>query len=229
MDRSTDSRPVPSGRKFNLLANDVQRHDHAPLPPPPPDESYWAALLLEGDSHVVRAPHDDEDVWDVTFDMVPARGDRAPLDQEMSDWEELRTVFGADQTIGLLVVGYNRGGLLVECEPLRGFVPASQLVDFPSIPDGPSRRTDIGGPCGPTPHAACHRAGRRTKPPDPLRTGCAGPTGHASQRPGQPGAGRRVHRPCNEPVRFRRICRPGRCRRVDPYQRAELGPCEPPT
>lgn len=148
MDRSTDSRQGPPNRKFNPLAGDAHRPDHTPPAPPPPDESYWAALLQEGDSHAVQPPRNDEDAWDVSFDLVPARGDRAPLDQEMSDWEEARGLFGADQTISLLVVGYNRGGLLVEWGSLRGFVPASQLVDFPSIPDGPSRRAELAARVG---------------------------------------------------------------------------------
>jgi small subunit ribosomal protein S1 len=66
----------------------------------------------------------------------------------MSDWEESRGLFEADQTVSLLVVGYNRGGLLVEWSSLRGFVPASQLVDFPSIPDGPSRRAELAARVG---------------------------------------------------------------------------------
>jgi small subunit ribosomal protein S1 len=34
--------------------------------------------------------------------------------------------------VELSSIGYNRGGLLVEWRSLRGFVPASQLMDFPS-------------------------------------------------------------------------------------------------
>ncbi|MBL8154042.1 MAG: S1 RNA-binding domain-containing protein, partial [Anaerolineae bacterium] len=35
----------------------------------------------------------------------------------------------ADEVIDLTVIGYNRGGLLVEWRSLHGFVPASQLVE----------------------------------------------------------------------------------------------------
>ncbi|MBE2272411.1 MAG: S1 RNA-binding domain-containing protein [Anaerolinea sp.] len=45
-----------------------------------------------------------------------------------------------DETIELLVSGYNRGGLLVEWRSLRGFVPASQLVDFPATSNDLARR-----------------------------------------------------------------------------------------
>jgi small subunit ribosomal protein S1 len=45
--------------------------------------------------------------------------------------------------VELPVVGYNRGGLLVEWGSLRGFVPASQLVDFPPVVDAQSRRGEL--------------------------------------------------------------------------------------
>ena len=44
-----------------------------------------------------------------------------------------------DQTLELHVVGHNRGGLLVEWHSLRGFVPASQLVDQSSQSARPQR------------------------------------------------------------------------------------------
>jgi small subunit ribosomal protein S1 len=46
----------------------------------------------------------------------------------------------ADDVLDLPVIGYNRGGLLVEWRSLRGFVPASQLVDFPATAQVGTRR-----------------------------------------------------------------------------------------
>ncbi|MGJ3241306.1 MAG: 30S ribosomal protein S1, partial [Anaerolineae bacterium] len=40
----------------------------------------------------------------------------------------------------LKVIGYNRGGLLVEWRNLRGFVPASQLINFPIAKNEIARR-----------------------------------------------------------------------------------------
>ena len=45
-----------------------------------------------------------------------------------------------DGVLDLKVVGYNRGGLLVEWRSLRGFVPASQLLQFPATRSEAERR-----------------------------------------------------------------------------------------
>ena len=54
------------------------------------------------------------------------------LIEDLPDWNEVERVEQADEIVQLDVIGYNRGGLLVRWGELRGFVPASQLVDFPS-------------------------------------------------------------------------------------------------
>ena len=46
------------------------------------------------------------------------------------------------------VIGYNRGGLLVEWSSLRGFVPASQLVSFPVVNDVQARRNELAARIG---------------------------------------------------------------------------------
>jgi len=52
------------------------------------------------------------------------------------DWNWARELFEQDDTVDLSVIGYNRGGLLVEAQGLRGFVPISHLVSFhPEISD----------------------------------------------------------------------------------------------
>lgn len=48
---------------------------------------------------------------------------------------EIARLMERDDVLQLKVVGYNRGGLLVEWRSLRGFVPASQLVSFPADDD----------------------------------------------------------------------------------------------
>ena len=45
------------------------------------------------------------------------------------DWVWARELYDKDDTIELPVIGYNRGGLLVEARGLRGFIPISHLVD----------------------------------------------------------------------------------------------------
>lgn len=48
-----------------------------------------------------------------------------------SGWDLAQASYANGSTLELRVVGYNRGGLLVELGDMRGFCPASQLVSFP--------------------------------------------------------------------------------------------------
>lgn len=46
-------------------------------------------------------------------------------------WDTANISYTQGTTLNLNVVGYNRGGLLVDLGDVRGFVPASQLLNFP--------------------------------------------------------------------------------------------------
>lgn len=50
------------------------------------------------------------------------------------NWNRAEQIFNKDETICLNVIGFNRGGLLVQSSDLQGFVPLSHLVDI--SPDG---------------------------------------------------------------------------------------------
>jgi small subunit ribosomal protein S1 len=76
------------------------------------------------------------------------RGAEHNTTTEAADWRRAQTVYEDDQAVDLVVVGYNRGGLLVEWGALRGFVPASQLVDFPAVAEGPTRRGELAARVG---------------------------------------------------------------------------------
>ncbi len=116
------------------------------MPPPPPDESYWAALLQEGEQHAPPVRHIRE--WDHSLDGFLAESGERNTEQSRADWQAIEEVYRADEVVTLPVVGYNRGGLLVEWRSLRGFVPASQLVDFPAINDGAARRSALAARVG---------------------------------------------------------------------------------
>lgn len=60
-----------------------------------------------------------------------------------ADWEAAQALYAADETIELKVIGHNRGGLLVAWGALRGFVPASHLLEFPNDAGEPERRTAL--------------------------------------------------------------------------------------
>lgn len=86
--------------------------------PQPMDESWWAAVLADEEKNVTSA-----------VEPVQAETTINQLQRNV-DWERARNIYDSDQTISLLVVDYNRGGLLVEGEDLQGFVPISHLVDI---------------------------------------------------------------------------------------------------
>jgi small subunit ribosomal protein S1 len=49
------------------------------------------------------------------------------------DWSAARELYESDGIAELSVTGINRGGLLVESDRLRGFVPLSHLIGVPSL------------------------------------------------------------------------------------------------
>jgi small subunit ribosomal protein S1 len=111
--------------------------------PPPPDEAYWKALLSEGEPGAAPLdpldaldPSVQESDWEDYADWMPAPSH----EREGQDWEQAEALFNEDRTIELTVIGYNRGGLLVEWNSLRGFVPASQLIDSGTPAEQQNRR-----------------------------------------------------------------------------------------
>lgn len=135
------------------------RSPHFDSPPPPdPEEGYWSALLSEGEFAAGTAP-------DWTVPAVFGDHPSGPLDlpqamphfndaeaPQHSDWDTMRGVQGRDETIEMCVVGSNRGGLLVEWGSLRGFLPASQLVDFPAVQNPALRQKALNARMGDTLH-----------------------------------------------------------------------------
>jgi small subunit ribosomal protein S1 len=126
-----------------------------PPPPPEPEEGYWAALLSEGEFASTAAPD-----WThaPTPDEEPSAGP-APATiirtnghdvAQHSDWDVMRGVLARDETVETTVIGSNRGGLLVEWGTLHGFVPASQLLDFPATANPQLRQKALNARLGQT-------------------------------------------------------------------------------
>jgi small subunit ribosomal protein S1 len=134
------------------MTTNVQRRDHTPAPPTL-DEGYWAALLQEGEFSEISAENTDDGSHEPHFiDDVQSQLPVSDATEEMkqSDWESMRQIMNEDQSVELQVVGFNRGGLLVEWKSLRGFVPASQLVDFPATSNTFVRRKALSERIGET-------------------------------------------------------------------------------
>jgi small subunit ribosomal protein S1 len=115
-----------------MTANMQRRDALSSTPPPPtPEEHYWDALLNEGE-YAASVPVYDQTVPDTAYLTSPLAQKSTSLHTPASDWEALRALVARDDVFELTVQGHNRGGLLVEWRSLRGFVPASQLLEFPA-------------------------------------------------------------------------------------------------
>lgn len=109
------------------------------------DENYWDSLLTEGE--FAQTSYDEENVFvEPTFDFIEQGIQQSEVvvsSENEEDWNIITVKMAQDEILNLKVVGYNRGGLLVEWQSLRGFVPASQLTHFPAIEDEALRRNAL--------------------------------------------------------------------------------------
>lgn len=111
-----------------IMNNQVEKlkFDDQPRMPDEPDESWWSSLLID-EPLIVENPDEIE----------PSNLDEnRPMTKEQSDssvqWEKIKFLFEKDEIITLKVVGINKGGVLVENMEVKGFVPASHLIEFPA-------------------------------------------------------------------------------------------------
>lgn len=100
----------------------------------PLQETYEEAWLVQ-DEGIVSLPSPSVPIEPVSSDP-DINGQNAPaklIIKTENPWDSAQTVFKTDQLLKLKVTGYNKGGLLVNWKGLQGFVPASQLIDFPQF------------------------------------------------------------------------------------------------
>ena len=91
--------------------------------PPELNESWWDSLMEEEEKQSSRTSAIQ------TADME----ERNIQPGKPEDWGWANSLYEEDNTIDLLVIGYNRGGVLVEARSLRGFVPISHLIGFEEV------------------------------------------------------------------------------------------------
>jgi small subunit ribosomal protein S1 len=84
-------------------------------------ESWWASVMREEPDN--RRPANSG----AAMRHAPER----PM--PVHDWSAARELYESDGIAELKVTGVNRGGLLVESDRLRGFVPLSHLIGVPSL------------------------------------------------------------------------------------------------
>ncbi len=110
----------------------------------PADDSYWAALfqMEEVWEEVPAALDEPKDGLGEPTDAphpTPANGTPSPASSPKpaavaaDPWQLAHQYMNDDRTLQLKVIGHNKGGLLVAWNGIQGFVPASQLIDFPQF------------------------------------------------------------------------------------------------
>lgn len=90
--------------------------------PPAMEESWWAAVLKEDEP---------EQQHHRRSGGYPGQDNGSQGTPE--DWAWARQLYESDDTVELPVIGFNRGGLLVQARNLRGFVPISHLVGLDPV------------------------------------------------------------------------------------------------
>jgi len=79
------------------------------------DENWWASVLADEKRHEFGAEK-------------KTSPEKPQMETPFLDWEKAQRLFKDDTLVVLKVVGHNQGGVLVEGEDLKGFVPYSHLV-----------------------------------------------------------------------------------------------------
>jgi small subunit ribosomal protein S1 len=101
------------------------------------EDGYWDALMSQGEVAALVEPPP----WASNgHSNTPCQDDYGQGDDQV-DWKRAGCLLEQKECCHLVVVGFNRGGLLVQFGGLTGFVPSSHLVDFPGVVD-PIERED---------------------------------------------------------------------------------------
>lgn len=104
------------------------------------DEGYWEALLRDGENGRAAPVANRVSTWGGGDSDVP--GAPAPVDVA-NQWKDARETMERGTVLELPVIGCNRGGVLVGWKDLRGFVPASHLVNLSPSADADERYSEL--------------------------------------------------------------------------------------
>ena len=105
------------------------------------EEGYWRSLLAE--SEAIPLPPSSrwnpDGPWAKKFEGRKPHLNASPADVLSEDWDAAERAHACMEVLTLPIIGYNRGGLLVQFKRLCGFVPASHLVNLPRLSDPGAR------------------------------------------------------------------------------------------
>ncbi len=101
------------------------------------DDAYWSALFQQESSSPEPNVNGNssEPSWDVLNDsstQSEASLNRIPSTYQ-DPWQVAQNNFTNEEIVNLEITGFNKGGLLVLWNNIQGFVPASQLLNFPQF------------------------------------------------------------------------------------------------
>jgi small subunit ribosomal protein S1 len=100
------------------------------------DESYWQALLQDAEANLPGETAGRNGPSDRAGNGGPPH----PLDLL---WEAAQQACDCDEVLDVHITGFNRGGLLVDWAGLHGFIPASHILNMPSVTDDAQRRAEF--------------------------------------------------------------------------------------
>lgn len=95
------------------------------------DDAFWAALFAQEQSINLPPRELPAEEWSSLSPEPPKDNHTSAKPAESTPWPAIQNSYEADEALELTVIGCNKGGLLVYCHGLQGFIPASQLIDFP--------------------------------------------------------------------------------------------------
>ena len=113
--------------------------EEAPAWAAPEDESYWDALLTQGEVAFDPPPRD----WNGEGGRMLAGERGLGAGPTRDQWATLKAYFDEGVILMGRVIGCNRGGLLVRLTDTVGFVPASQLADLPRRMESEELRIEL--------------------------------------------------------------------------------------
>lgn len=91
------------------------------------DEGWWASVLK-----------DEPSVEGIKKEVIDTLDDNEAFPG--TNWERAITIYREDEVVMLKVQGFNRGGLLVQSDGIRGFIPVSHLLGAPEKLDDEEKR-----------------------------------------------------------------------------------------
>jgi small subunit ribosomal protein S1 len=91
-------------------------------PSPSQDDNWWAAVLADEEKYASAVSRSGS--------SSGAAASNAHIPDGDVNWERINSLQESETPIECFVVGYNRGGLLVDGSDFHGFVPISHLVDI---------------------------------------------------------------------------------------------------